>query len=47
MDKDAYIKQLEEEILQLKKRVEELEQLLKTNSKNSSKPPNRAKMGLK
>ena len=39
MDKDAYIKQLEEEILQLKKRIEELERLLGMNSHNSSKPP--------
>ena len=39
MDKDTYIKQLEEEIIQLKKRIEELERLLGMNSKNSSKPP--------
>lgn len=46
MDKDAYIKQLEMEntelkqrITMLEKRIEELEQLLRTNSKNSSKPP--------
>jgi transposase len=39
MDKDAYIKQLEEEIVQLKKRIEELERLLGMNSRNSSKPP--------
>jgi len=39
MDKDAYIKELEEENARLKKRIEELEQLLGTNSKNSSKPP--------
>jgi len=39
MDKDAYIKQLEEENARLKKRIEELEQLLGMNSKNSSKPP--------
>ena len=39
MDKDAYIKQLEEENAKLKKRVEELERLLGMNSKNSSKPP--------
>lgn len=39
MDKDAYIKQLEEEIIQLKRRIEELERLLGMNSKNSSKPP--------
>ena len=39
MDKDAYIKQLEKEIVQLKKRIEELERLLGMNSTNSSKPP--------
>ena len=39
MDKDAYIKELEEENARLKKRIEELEQLLGMNSKNSSKPP--------
>jgi transposase len=39
MDKDAYIKQLEQEIAQLKKRIEELERLLGMNSQNSSKPP--------
>lgn len=39
MDKDAYIKQLEEKIIQLEKRIEELERLLKMNSSNSSKPP--------
>jgi len=39
MDKDAYIKQLENEIVKLKKRIEELERLLGMNSKNSSKPP--------
>ena len=39
MDKDAYIKQLEEKIVQLEKRIEELERLLGTNSKNSSMPP--------
>jgi len=39
MDKDAYIKQLEEENARLKKRIEELERLLGMNSKNSSKPP--------
>ena len=39
MDKDAYIKQLEEKIVQLEKRIEELERLLGINSKNSSKPP--------
>lgn len=39
MDKDAYIKQLENKIIQLEKRIEELERLLRTNSKNSSKPP--------
>jgi transposase len=39
MDKDAYIKQLEEENAKLKRRIEELERLLGMNSKNSSKPP--------
>jgi transposase len=39
MDKDAYIKQLENEIVQLKKRIEELERRLGMNSQNSSKPP--------
>ena len=39
MDKDAYIKQLETENVELKKRIEELERLLGINSKNSSKPP--------
>ena len=39
MDKDAYIKQLETENAELKKRIEELERRLGTNSKNSSKPP--------
>jgi len=46
MDKDAYIKQLEDENARLKKRIEmlekhieELERLLGMNSSNSSKPP--------
>jgi transposase len=39
MDKDAYIKQLENRIIQLEKRIEELERLLGMNSRNSSKPP--------
>ena len=39
MDKDAYIKHLEEENAILKKRIEELERLLGMNSRNSSKPP--------
>ena len=39
MDKDAYIKQLETENAELKKRIEELERLLGINSQNSSKPP--------
>lgn len=39
MDKDAYIKHLEEENARLKERIEELERLLGMNSKNSSKPP--------
>ncbi|RLE58579.1 MAG: hypothetical protein DRJ35_07645 [Thermoprotei archaeon] len=38
MDKDAYIKQLEDKIIELEKRIEELEQLSWMNSKNSSKP---------
>lgn len=39
MDKDAYIKYLEKEHAELKKRIEELEQLLGMNPKNSSKQP--------
>ena len=39
MDKDAYINQLENKIVELEKRIEELERLLGMNSKNSSKPP--------
>ena len=39
MDKDEYIKQLENKVIQLEKRIEELERLLSMNSKNSSKPP--------
>ena len=46
MDKDAYIKQLEEEIVQLKKRIEELERLLGMNSGNSSKPPSSDPPGM-
>lgn len=46
MDKDAYIKQLEEEIIQLKKRIEELERLLGMNSQNSSKPPSTNPPGM-
>jgi transposase len=46
MDKDAYIKQLEEEIIQLKKRIEELERLLGMNSRNSSKPPSSDPPGM-
>ncbi len=46
MDKDAYIKQLEEEIIQLKKHIEELERLLGINSKNSSKPPSSDPLGM-
>jgi len=46
MDKDAYIKQLEEEIVQLKKRIEELERLLGMNSSNSSKPPSSDPPGM-
>jgi transposase len=39
MDKDAYIKQLEEKIVQLENHVRELERRLGMNSRNSSKPP--------
>lgn len=39
MDKDAYIKQLENKIIELEARIEELERLLGMNSRNSSKPP--------
>jgi transposase len=46
MDKDTYIKQLEEENAKLKKRIEELERLLGMNSKNSSKPPSSDPPGM-
>jgi transposase len=46
MDKDAYIKKLENEIVELKKRIEELERLLGINSKNSFKPPSSDPPGL-
>jgi transposase len=46
MDKDAYIKQLEEENASLKRRIEELERLLGMNSKNSSKPPSSDPPGI-
>lgn len=46
MDKDAYIKQLEEENIQLKKRIEELERLLGMNSRNSSRPPSSDPPGM-
>jgi len=46
VDKDAYIKQLEKEIVELKKRVAELERLLGMNSKNSSKPPSSDQPGI-
>jgi len=53
MDKDAYIKQLEEENARLKKcvekletRIEELERLLGMNSKNSSMPPSSDPPGM-
>jgi transposase len=46
MDKDAYIKQLENEIVKLKKRIEELERLLGMNSTNSSKPPSSDPPGM-
>ena len=35
MDKDAYIKQLEKENAELKKRIEELERILRMNSASS------------
>lgn len=38
-DKDVYIQELEKKNAELKKRIEELERLLKQNSNNSSKPP--------
>jgi len=46
MDKDAYIKQLETENAELKKRIEELERRLGMNSKNSSKPPSSDPLGM-
>jgi transposase len=53
MDKDAYIKQLEDKIVELEKRIEtlekyieKLERLLGTNSKNSSKPPSSDPPGM-
>jgi len=46
MDKDAYIKQLEDRIVQLEKRIEELERLLGMNSRNSSKPPSSDPPGM-
>lgn len=46
MDKDAYIKQLEDKIIQLEKRIEELERLLGMNSRNSSKPPSSDPPGM-
>ena len=46
MDKDAYIKQLETENAELKKRIEELERFLGINSKNSSKPPSSDPPGM-
>ena len=46
MDKDAYIKQLETENAELKKRIKELERLLGINSKNSSKPPSSDPPGM-
>jgi len=46
MDKDAYINKLENEIVQLKKRIEELERLLGMNSKNSSNPPSSNPPGM-
>jgi transposase len=46
MDKDEYIKHLEEENARLKTRIEELERLLGMNSKNSSKPPSSDPPGI-
>lgn len=46
MGKDAYIKQLETQNSELKKRIEELERLLGINSKNSSKPPSSDPLGM-
>src|SRR4030042_4390925 len=46
MDKDAYIKQLENRIIQLEKRIEDLERLLGMNSRNSSKPPSSHPPGM-
>ena len=46
MDKDAYIKQLENKIIELEKRIEELERLLGMNSRNSSKPPSSDPPGM-
>ena len=46
VDKDTYIKQLETENAELKKRIEELERLLGMNSKNSSKPPSSDPPGM-
>jgi len=39
MDKDVYIKQLEDKVVELERRIEELERRLGMNSQNSSKPP--------
>lgn len=46
MDKDAYIKQLENKIVELEKRIETLERLLDMNSKNSSRPPSSDPPGM-
>ncbi len=46
MDKNEYIKHLERENAELKKRIEELERLLGMNSKNSSKPPSSDPPGI-
>jgi len=46
MDKGAYIKQLGNKIIELEKRIKELERLLGMNSKNSSKPPSSDTPGL-
>ena len=37
--KDTYTKQLEDKIVTLEARIQELERLLGMNSQNSSKPP--------
>ena len=46
MDKDAYIKKLGDEIIELKKRIGRLERLIGMNSRNSSKPPSISPPGM-